>query len=46
VDLPRLKRLIHQSGYRGFLPVEALGANLTREQIAKFIRQVRTEFGL
>lgn len=46
VDLPRLKRLIHQCGYRGFLPVEALGANLTREQIALFIARVRTEFGL
>jgi sugar phosphate isomerase/epimerase len=46
VDLPRLKRVILQSGYRGFLPVEALGANLTREHIAKFIARVRTEFGL
>ncbi len=46
VDLARLKRLILQSGYRGFLPVEALGANLTRERVAGFVARVRTEFGL
>lgn len=46
VDLRRLKRLIDQSGYRGFIPVEALDAKNTSERIAAFIAQVRTEFAL
>lgn len=46
VDLPRLRRLIERSGYRGFLPIEALGAKNTREKVAQFAAQVRREFGL
>jgi sugar phosphate isomerase/epimerase len=46
VDLKRLKHLIDQSGYRGFLPVEALDARNSSDRVAKFIAQVRQEFAL
>jgi sugar phosphate isomerase/epimerase len=46
VDLKRLKALIDQSGYRGFLPFEALDAGDPTERIAKFLAQVRREFAL
>jgi sugar phosphate isomerase/epimerase len=46
VDLPRLKRLIDRSGYRGFLPVESLYAKDSSERVAKFVSQVKQEFAL
>jgi sugar phosphate isomerase/epimerase len=46
VDLKRLKGLIDKSGYRGFLPVEALDARNSSGRVAKFMAQVRQEFAL
>lgn len=46
VDLKRLKGLIDRSGYRGFLPIEALYAKNSSEGVAKFVAQVRQEFAL
>lgn len=46
VDLPRLRGLIERSGYRGFLPVEALDAKNANEKVAAFVARVRREFGL
>jgi sugar phosphate isomerase/epimerase len=46
VDLKRLKSLVDRSGYRGYLPVEALDAKNASEKVAKFIAQVRREFAL
>jgi sugar phosphate isomerase/epimerase len=46
VDLPRVRGIIEKVGYRGFLPVEALGAGDPREKVAKFLEQVRGAFGL
>jgi sugar phosphate isomerase/epimerase len=46
VDLKRLKRLIDQSGYRGFLPVEALYSKNSSDRVAAFVSLVKQEFGL
>jgi len=46
VDLPRLKRLVDQRGYRGFLPVESLYAKDSSERVAKFVSQVKQVFAL
>jgi hypothetical protein len=44
-DLRKVKAAIDKVGYRGFLPIEALGAGDPREKVAKFIAQVRSVFG-
>ncbi|MEI6053371.1 MAG: sugar phosphate isomerase/epimerase family protein, partial [Opitutaceae bacterium] len=46
VDLRKLKSLIDRSGYRGFLPVEALDAKDEGGRVAQFIAEVRQEFRL
>lgn len=46
VDLARLRALIERSGYRGFLPVEALDAKNASDKVAAFVARVRREFGL
>ena len=43
VDLKRIKHLIDEGGYRGFLPVEALDAKNASDKIIKFLAQVRQE---
>ena len=43
-DLRKVKAAIDKVGYRGFLPVETLGAGDPREKVAKFIAQVRSVF--
>jgi len=46
IDLPRLKAVIDKVGYRGFLPVEALGrTGDPAERVAKFLAEVRAVFG-
>ena len=44
-DLRKEKAAIDKVGYRGFLPIETLGAGDPREKVAKFIAQVRAVFG-
>jgi sugar phosphate isomerase/epimerase len=44
-DLRKVKAAIDKVGYRGFLPIETLGAGDPREKVAKFITQVHTVFG-
>jgi sugar phosphate isomerase/epimerase len=44
-DLRKVKAAIDKVGYRGFLPIETLGAGDPREKVAKFITQVRAVFG-
>ena len=46
VDLKRIKGLIDQGGYRGFLPVEALGAANSSDKVTEFMARVRQEFAL
>lgn len=45
IDLPRLKATIDKVGYRGFLPIEALGRGEPSEVVTKFLEQVREVFG-
>ncbi|MEZ5365998.1 MAG: sugar phosphate isomerase/epimerase family protein [Bryobacterales bacterium] len=48
IDLVRLKTIVDRTGYRGFLPVEALGrdADLAsrKERVARFLSEVRQTF--
>jgi sugar phosphate isomerase/epimerase len=44
-DLQRVKALIDKVGYRGFLPIETLGAGDPREKVARFTAEVRKVFG-
>jgi sugar phosphate isomerase/epimerase len=45
IDLPRLKAIIDKVGYRGFLPIEALGRGDPSEVVTRFLEQVRGVFG-
>jgi sugar phosphate isomerase/epimerase len=48
IDLPRLKAIIDKVGYRGFLPIEALGRDANVEAriktVANFVAQVKEVF--
>ena len=48
VDLPKLKAIIEKVGYRGFLPIEALGREATTrervDRVVKFLGQVKEVF--
>jgi len=43
-DLEKVKGIIDRGGYRGFLPVETLGAGDPREKVAVFTEQARKVF--
>ena len=45
-DLKRIKNIIDKVGYRGVLPLEALGAGDPRDRISSFLEQIRTAFSL
>ena len=40
-DLKRLFGIIRQSGFRGYLPLETLGAGDPREKLPRFLDEVR-----
>ena len=42
--LTQVKAAIDKVGYRGFPPIETLGAGDPREKVAKFFAQVRSVF--
>jgi sugar phosphate isomerase/epimerase len=44
-DLKKIKAAIDQAGYRGFLPIETLGAGDPKEKVPRFAAQVRAVFG-
>jgi sugar phosphate isomerase/epimerase len=44
IDLPRLKAIIEKTGYRGYLPIEALGRGEPKEIVTAFLNQVRKVF--
>jgi sugar phosphate isomerase/epimerase len=45
IDLPKLRGIIDKTGYRGFLPVEALGREgKPTERVSAFLAQVRAAF--
>jgi sugar phosphate isomerase/epimerase len=45
-DLAKVKAIIDKGGYRGYLPIETLGAGDPAVKVAVFIEQVRKAFGL
>ena len=45
-DLKKIKAIIDRSGYRGYVPFEALGAGDPRERIVSFLGKIRKEFAL
>jgi sugar phosphate isomerase/epimerase len=45
-DLAKIKALIDRSGYRGYVPFEALGAGDPRARVADFLEKIRRAFGL
>jgi sugar phosphate isomerase/epimerase len=44
-DLRKVKAIIEKTGYRGFLPIETLGAGDPRVKVAKFAEEVHEVFG-
>jgi sugar phosphate isomerase/epimerase len=44
-DLAKVKAIIDEVGYRGFLPIETLGPGDPRVKVAGFLEQVRAVFG-
>jgi sugar phosphate isomerase/epimerase len=44
-DAERIRRIIDTAGYRGFLPIETLGAGDPRVKVARFLTEVRRYFG-
>ncbi len=45
IDLAKVKAVIDRAGYRGFLPIEALGGGDQRVKVAQFLTKVRAVFG-
>lgn len=41
VDLAKLVKIIRGSGYRGYLPIETLGAGDPKEKVPAFLKEVR-----
>ena len=45
-DLRKIKAIIDRSGYRGYVPFEALGPGDPRPRIVEFLREIRKDFGI
>ncbi len=45
-DLGKIKAIVDRSGYRGYLPFEALGPGDPRPRVAAFLAQIRKAFAL
>lgn len=44
IDLPRLRKIVDKVGYRGFMPIEALGQGDQRVIVKAFLAKVRAAF--
>ncbi len=44
IDLPRLRKIVDKIGYRGFMPIEALGEGDPKEIVKTFLGSVRKAF--
>ncbi|MCX6611910.1 MAG: sugar phosphate isomerase/epimerase [Acidobacteria bacterium] len=44
IDLPRLRKIVDKIGYRGFMPIEALGTGDPKVVVKTFLGQVRAAF--
>jgi sugar phosphate isomerase/epimerase len=45
-DLKKIKAIIDRSGYRGYVPFEALGAGDPKPRIIDFLQRIRKDFAL
>ena len=45
-DLRKIKAIIDRSGYRGYVPFEALGPGDPGPRIVEFLRRIRRDFGI
>ena len=45
-DLAKIKAIVDRSGYRGYLPFEALGSGDPHQRVAEFLGKIRRAFGL
>ena len=45
-DLRKIKAIIDRSGYRGYVPFEALGAGDPRPRIVAFLEKIRKDFAI
>src|SRR5580658_7731877 len=45
-DMAKIKAIMDRSGYRGYVPFEALGAGDPKVKVAGFLEKIRTAFGL
>jgi len=45
-DLRKIKAIIDRSGYRGYVPFEALGAGDPKPKIIAFLEKIRRDFAL
>lgn len=45
IDLARLRKIVDKVGYRGFMPIEALGQGDSRQIVKGFLGRVRAAFG-
>lgn len=41
-DLNRIARILRESGYRGYLPIETLGTGDPKEKVPRFLEEVRS----
>jgi sugar phosphate isomerase/epimerase len=46
VDLAAMNRILRESGYRGYVPLETLGSGDPRPKLRAFLGRVRTAFGV
>jgi sugar phosphate isomerase/epimerase len=44
-DVGRIKAIVEKAGYRGFLPIETLGAGEPRQKVTRFLATARRYFG-
>jgi len=44
IDLPRLRKIVDKIGYRGFMPIEALGEGDPKVVVKNFLGKVRAAF--
>lgn len=45
IDLGKLMKIIRESGYRGYLPIETLGAGDPKVKVPAFLKEVRAALG-
>jgi len=44
-DMNRIVRILKESGYRGYIPLETLGPGDPKEKLPRFLEEVRLALG-